>query len=180
MREAGRRKPQLWRSLDRVFGTLLMRQVVEQDDRAADLAIGASQRRNLGPDRDRARPDVEDRVGIAEVLAGFEASYGASWPASRSVDDTAEEGATELRNAQHRLGGGIDGDWLEVAIDHDDRIGKAVEDIPPQIAGGFLDGVSGGGTRAKSITPKGVLKGFDSAQAQEQYSSVINMTFWKH
>ena len=76
--------------------------------------------------------------------------------------DTAEERASELRNPQHRFGGRIDRDWFEVAINHDDRVGKAIEDLPPQIAGGFLDGAEAGGTGEKVSLQKDVLKGIES------------------
>src|SRR5579871_1989362 len=158
MCEASRRKPQLRRPLNRVLGALLMREVVQEHNRAGNMPVGARQGGNLGPDRHRSRPDVEHGVGVTEVLAGVEAGMEHSGQPIVVSYDAAEQGTSELRHSEHGLGGGVNGDRFQVAVDYDNCIGQTVEDVPPQIADGFSGGANGSRHTRKSIIPPSVLK----------------------
>jgi hypothetical protein len=74
--------------------------------------------------------------------------------------NAAEQRSRELRYTQDSLGGGVDGDRLEVAIDHDDSIGEAIENFPPQAADAFLDDVTARRHEGEVIIPNDVLKAF--------------------
>ena len=73
MRESrGRELENVVAGVERAFGTALMRQIVQKNDHADDIAGVVDQRRNFGGDRQR--PAVEDQrcIGVVEILSRCE------------------------------------------------------------------------------------------------------------
>ena len=132
MREACRGQPEWVRlASERLFDSLLMRQVVQQDYGTVGSALAVHERRDLGADHDRATVKDELRFGIVQTLSAGETRIYHPAEPFITPHQAADERPAYLGCFEESLGGGVRGHWFELWRQHDHRVAKAVYDVAP-------------------------------------------------